>query len=62
MNESWGCYASEISQERERQILCDLTYMWNLKNKKEKENKKKEKKISQNEWRGSKVTNFQLVS
>ena len=45
MNESWGCYASEISQERERQILCDLTYMWNLKNKKEKENKnKKEKK------------------
>ena len=28
-----GHYASEIKSDRERQILNQLTYMWNLKNK-----------------------------
>ena len=28
-----GIMLSAISRQRERQILCDLTYIWNLKKK-----------------------------
>ena len=28
-----GYYAKWNMSDRERQILCDFTYMWNLKNK-----------------------------
>ena len=35
-----GIIPSEISQTK-KQIWCDLIYMWNLKNKTNKENKMK---------------------
>ena len=28
-----GYYAKWTKSDREKQILCDITYMWNLKNK-----------------------------
>ena len=33
MDKSWGHCAKWNKLDRERQILYDLTYMWNLKNK-----------------------------
>ena len=35
MNGPWGYYAKWNKSDRERQILYDFTYMWNLKNKKQ---------------------------
>ena len=34
MGRLWGCYANWNKLGRERQILYDLTYMWNLREKK----------------------------
>ena len=34
-----GCYAKWNNSDWERQILCDITYMWNIKNKNSKYNK-----------------------
>ena len=34
-----GCYAKWNNSDRERQMLCDITYMWNLKNKNSEYNK-----------------------
>ena len=31
MDRPWVCYAKGYKPDRERQILYDLTYMWNLK-------------------------------
>ena len=31
MNKPWGHYAKWDKSDRERQMLPDLTYMWNLK-------------------------------
>ena len=33
MDGSWGYYAKWNKSDRERQILYDSTYMWNLKTK-----------------------------
>ena len=32
LDEAWGHYAKWNKSDRERQILYDVTYMWNLKN------------------------------
>ena len=32
MDGPWGHYAKWSKSDRERQILYDITYMWNLKN------------------------------
>ena len=32
MNGPWGCYSKGDKSDRQRQILYDITYMWNLKN------------------------------
>ena len=31
MDEAWEHYAKQNTSEKERQILYDITYMWNLK-------------------------------
>ena len=31
MDEAWEPYAKQNTSEKERQILYDITYMWNLK-------------------------------
>ena len=36
----WGHYAKWSKSDRERQILYDLTYLWNLKKKKKKKTKR----------------------
>ena len=39
-----GIILSEIKSDRERQILYEIIYMWNLKNKTTSEYSKKKKK------------------
>ena len=39
MNGRWGHYAKWDKSDRERQILYDLTYMWNLKKQTNKQTK-----------------------
>ena len=36
---SWWHYVKWHKSDRKRQILCDLTYMWNLKQKQNKQTK-----------------------
>ena len=31
VNEAWEHYAKQNTSEKERQILYDITYIWNLK-------------------------------
>ena len=33
MNRPWGHYAKWNKSDRERQIVCDLTYIWIMKQK-----------------------------
>ena len=33
MDGPWGYYAKWNKSDEERQILCDFTHMWNIKNK-----------------------------
>ena len=65
MDAPWGYYPKQNTSNRERQILYDLTYMWNLK----KMNSQKQRTDwwllggggkGEAGWRWSKGTNFQL--
>ena len=39
---SWRYYAKWNNPDRERQILCDLTFKWNLKKQRDKQTNKKQ--------------------
>ena len=45
MDEHGGHYAKQNKSDRKRQMLYDVTYMWNLKNKTSDYNKKETEQI-----------------
>ena len=51
MNELGGHYAKWNKSDREKQILYDITYMWNLKNKKKKTGEYKKTEADSQIWK-----------
>ena len=57
MDRLWGHYAKWNKSGKERRVMYDFTYMWNLEKRKEKEGKLRYRKqigcgCWQNEWKG----------